>query len=229
MSKATLKDTRKWLLMLLARMPITMSVDETEAKVRMITPAMATHYPAEVFTEVSLDYVAAELEFFRESDIRGLLDIWRRSNAPDTTGGLPVEAANAPLDDDGKHWAAMWFRHQQNDQEAASTLGLISSTHKAAYHWLLRTDVTAAAIAVRLGWEGPGAFNIGRLEAEWGNPDVIRRAIRSCMGDHLDGTFSNPNPTQIAQALSFLESLVQRYAPQNLPLLPHVSELTAGS
>jgi hypothetical protein len=225
----TKTNLRKWLLLLMGRMPVTMSADEVETKIQLMVPGLQIAYPAEVFCEASLHYVSADLEFFREHDIRALLDRWQRVNLPDETKGLPPEAASAPLNDEGKQWAAFWFRHAHSDESARGALLLIRSKHLECFSWLLRSNVQAAAIAVRLGWVEPGStFNKGVREAEWGQPEVVLRAVRCCLGEHLDGEHSNPTPTQVAEAAGMLRAIVGRYAPQNLRLIPETYALTGG-
>lgn len=215
MKKATPKETRIWLLVLMARLPSNVVGDEreAEAKVQLMAPGLSQSYPQAAFTEASANYVMIDLEWFREADIRVRLDRWRKIYLPDFST-LPDIAAKAPLDEDGKNWIARWLRSQ-----TPATLGLIRSYHMPAYVWLMRTDVEAASIAVRQGWPDPNDTAPRNLEAEWGDPHTVERALRSCYGHHNDGRDSNPTPAQITESLRTLSWLVEKFAPHNLPMV----------
>lgn len=220
MKHATNKEVRTWLLLVMARLPSNIIGDEreAEAKVQMMAPGLAQSYPQATFTEASLNYVLADLQWFREADVRVRLDHWRKIYLPDLSS-LPDAAAQAPLDDNGKNWVARWLRCQ-TDREALASLELIRAYHISAFAWLLRTDTRAASLAVTHGWRDPASNSIEALQAEWSDPGAVESAVQSCLGHHLDGRDSDPTPSQIASSLQMLRWLVEKYAPQNLPLIP---------
>jgi hypothetical protein len=229
MKRATTKEVRTWLLMVMARMPATSVGDEREAEaiVQMMAPGLRDSYPQAAFTEASLQSVCADLQWFREADVRERLDRWRKVNLPDAST-LPDEAAKAPVDEDGRNWIARWLR-ATTDKDAATYLSLIQAHHKPAFAWLLRTDTRAAGIAVRRGWPDPNANTLESLQAEWRDRRTVEAAIQSCFGRHLDGQNSNPTPFQIAQSLKILSWLIEKYAPENLDMVPDAETALVGT
>jgi hypothetical protein len=220
MKRATTKEVRTWLLLIMARLPGNIIGDEheAEAKVQMMAPGLANSYPQPAFTEASLNFVLADLQWFREADVRTRLDRWRKTYLPDLST-LPDAAAQAPLDDEGRNWVARWLRCD-TDRHAVASLGLIRAYHQPAFAWLLQTDVRAASFAIRRGWRDPEANSFESLQAEWGDPRVVEAGVQSCLGNHMDGSYSNPTPHQVARDLNMLRWLVEKYAPNNLALVP---------
>lgn len=110
----------------------------------------------------------------------------------------------APLTAEERAHAAIWLRHRAaNDLPERSMrahLGLIRRVAPAAYRWLTERDLTAAEIAVKLGWseENPGL--------DWKDAETVRAAAERNAGDRL--------------ALALLRGLVARWAPEHLHLIP---------
>lgn len=226
MKKPSTKEVRTWLLWVMARLPGAESEQEVEAKVQMMAGGLANSYPLAAFTEQSAGFVLIDLQWFREADIRQRLDRWRKTYLPDVSM-LPEEAEKAPLDRDGKNWIAHWLK-VQSDQDANAALGLIRAQHVGAFGFLLQTDVRAASIAIKRGWPDPKRYDRASLESEWGDPDVVEAAIQSCLGHHLDGNDTHPTPDKIEAALTTLRWLVEKFAPQNLAMVPDSAAALTG-
>jgi hypothetical protein len=203
----------------MSRLPNNDSADEADAKTQIMAPSLSQSYPLAAFNEESANYVLIDLEWFREADIRQRLNRWRQQHLPESDA-LPEAAATAPVDIDGRNWIARWLRVEPTDRGAAATLTLVRRYHPAAFAHLLKTDIRAAEMAVRLGW----ASDSSDRAAEWSDPETVRRAIRSCYGSYNDGTQAHPTPQQIIAALRTLRGLITKFAPHNLSLIPEGAE-----
>ena len=226
--KATKKAIRVWMLGVMAKQRVSMSVAEVDDQIALATPTFMMRFPAEAYCQASMDAVASEVITWNEARVVAAMEAWWAKENPDKTG-LPPQAETAPLDHIGKQWAAFWFR-ATDDRKAVSALALISTLGSAreCYAWLLRTDTAAAAIAVRRGWTDPNRFSAAALATEWADPETVRAAVRSCMGIHANRERTWPTPLQIAQSLGTLRALVERHAPINLSLIPSAETLNGG-
>lgn len=216
------------MLGVMAKQRVSMSVAEVDDQIALATPTFMMRFPAEAYCQASMDAVASEVITWNEARVVAAMEAWWTKANPDKAG-LPPQAETAPLDDIGKQWASFWFRAADNHQ-AIRALALISTLDSAreCYAWLLRTDANAAAIAVQRGWTDPNRYSAAALAAEWGDPEAVRAAVRSCVGIHANRERTWPTPLQIAQALGTLRAILERHAPTNLALIPSAETLNGG-
>lgn len=217
--KATKTNVRQWLLLVAAKCSVTMSVKELDDLLKLMVPTFVTHYAAEAFTADSMEAVTKVVRFFKEADVRGALDQWCRENSPDKAG-LPAEVANAPLSPTDKIWAASWFR-AETDTARTEAMAVMRMHCQTAFAWLVNVDLAAGSLAVRKGWQ-TDADRVSRMQVEWGDPDAVEAALRSCYGQHNDGSHSEP--TDLPHFMGLLRAIVGKWAPQNLPLVPAKGE-----
>lgn len=217
--KATKANVRQWLLLVAAKCTTTMSVRELEDLLKLMVPTFVTHYAAEAFTADSMEAVTKVVRFFKEADVRAALDQWCRENNPDKTG-FPPEVVNAPLTDVEKVWAASWFR-ATTDEERATAMNTMRAYCQNAFAWLINVDLAAGSLAVRKRWL-PDADRVSRMQIEWGDPETVEAAVRSCYGRHNDG--SQSEASNLMYFMGLLRAIVSKWAPQNLPLIPAPGE-----
>lgn len=217
--KATKANVRQWLLLVAAKCTTTMSVRELEDLLKLMVPTFVTHYATEAFSADSMEAVTKVCRFFKEADVRAALDQWCRENNPDKTG-LPPEVVNAPLSFTEKVWAASWFR-AETEADRIEAMNAMRGYSQNAFAWLINTDLAAGSLAVRKRWL-PEADRVSRMQIEWGDPDAVLAAVRSCRGQHNDGSWSEP--TSMPHFMGLLRAIVGKWAPQNLALIPEPGE-----
>ncbi len=146
--------------------------------------------------------------------IRTFLLEWWSKNAPEDPTGMPRDIADSGLERTDQGWCRLFRR--ASAMEASNTLNLVRTQAPAAFRWLVENDTDAFRLAKRRGWSA-GTEQRG---TEWGDPNVVRRAVDACYGAAEDGTQSWPTDQEIASGLSLLSALVARWAPHNLELIP---------
>jgi hypothetical protein len=210
---------REWMLLLMARQAVTLSVDDVKAQVALSLPAMTVRFPAEAFCAESLDAIAGTERYWNEAGVSKALDAWWKAHQP-ALAALPQEAEDAPLDMPGKQWVAYFYR-ATDDAAAALALSLIQAKDAAAYGYLLRTSATADSIARERDWRVP--LTHAELAYEWDDPERIKAAFGKVLGMRgriLDERHSTAvEATVWGVAYTALVTAVRIHAPRHLHLL----------
>lgn len=125
-----------------------------------------------------------------------------------------------PEPPDPNRWIAGWIaKRGDHEMVRVQFLDLIRAKGGAIYEYLVETDSEAAGIAVRRKWptEATPAGDRKRAESDWGDPDVIRQAVRKI--EFLPDGHRAPLD-DVKRWLGVLRGLVGRFAPHNLAYVP---------
>jgi len=226
MAKATQKQTRTWILTVMARQAVTMSTDQVEIQARLSLPAFIARFPADCFCAASADAVCATERYWNEAKVTQALETWQRANAPVTSNVLPPEADAAPLSMDGKLWLIGWYR-ADTDPQAERSLELMRAKSDEAFGWLIKNDVRAADIAVWRKWVPRSRTD---LAADWDDEAGVRRlAARIATEAPMNGQGQHGFSYR-GFLLQTLARAVSLHAPQHGPaMFDELRWIAAGS
>jgi hypothetical protein len=177
-TKATKKETRAWMLRLMARQA-PRPVNDIEADVALSVASFAAKFPADAFCAASVDHVAGLEKWWNEATVMRRLQEWCDANNA-TPSNLPIEAEEAPVGRSAKLWLAHYYR-AENDAHATRALDLIhsrltmSADCQEAWTYLTEHDNRAALIALYRRWLVPSRTD---LAADWDDEEGIRRKVR---------------------------------------------------
>lgn len=218
----------KWLIHLGLRCAPTKGAEDIELRLAEYTLSFARDVPERAFCDASLESLARQFEYFPSyAALRKALDKWLDDNKPRElaiASAFAPDSASMPPQD--RHQVDAWLRAEArgtSDAELSGRLGVVRQVASAGFDWLVRSNPTAGAIALRRGWiadANPASMG-DRMRDEWSDPSGITRRVAAL-------TQETDNPALVimnAPCVGLLAALVARYAPHHVHLVPDEIEL----
>jgi hypothetical protein len=149
---------REWLKRIVATLPVTMGVDEMNARTRSYTPFLAAKFPEEAFCEGSFKAVVENQTYFPSvEEIEKKIEAWMKEIGIGEPAELPG-GDDPTLTREDRIKLNVWSKHRGEgfghiNGDMAVSLSVCRKYWPRVYSHLIRTDTECAAIAVRKGWE----------------------------------------------------------------------------
>lgn len=210
------KHVRDWLDIVSVRIATRVADKAAVKRVRAGVAFIGVGLPDGAFNVESADHLMARTTGEPgPTEIREIIGAWWEHNKPDDGTSIPRDIVESGLAKPDQIWLAQFRR--SDTRSDADILGTMRRFAPQAFTWAWDNEPTARRIAISRGWAPVTAAG---LHADWLDPDVVARAVDTCMGFPSDAPPTWPEPEQIASGLALLRGIVTRWAPDNLHLIP---------
>lgn len=201
--------------------------EEVKRKMKAMIIILAKDFPSAAFSSQSLQAIATQFKFMPSySELSAALTVWWKDSQPKEVvfddPSLPPEARRCVRTFIGSRQQG--FEHLSEQATTlpgrmAISLSFIRKFSPEAFAYICRTDAEAHRIASLRGWVADDSDP----KKGWGDPLAVSRSVLKVTALMPDG-----KPSRfLADHLALLRAAVQKYAPENLGLVPGAVEADA--
>ncbi len=196
-----------WLMRLRDVMPHASDRKITPEVIEDYVAALGERVPSGAFTDASRAEVSGSMQWFPgPAELAAALNAWWRDHRP--ARAALTGPAGSVLEREDMEWVGYWRAHagERSAGQRRLLLGLVREQSFPAYLSLVKSDNSAADVAVKAGWPTAGrAEREMQLAEEWGDAATVRSSAKAAAGSE--------------QSMRLLRALVGRWAPENLDVL----------